>query len=311
MRRHFQTLGPFAWFAAFPPKAPEPAPWETTLVDPEDGEVRLTGDLRETPGAKDLYILCHGLGGKTQSIYCVRGASAVAGIGQSSLAVALRGADRLGEGFYNIALVADLHAVVKSAALAHYERIFVIGYSMGGYVALHFALDPRDPRVKAVAVVCTPIDLKAAQLFIDSKPAWIYRKHVLAGLVDIYMHTAKVRDVPTDPELVRKVKTMHEWDRLTIAPRYGYDSPEHYYEELSIRPHLGNFAVPVLHLASRRDPIIASSTIEPFQGNAATPYELRWTDAGGHVNYSRNLDVGLGPNLGLEGQLFHWFEQQR
>lgn len=310
MYRHIETLAPYAWFAAFPPKAPEPAFWHTKVEDPDKGEINLTGELRDPGGARDLYVLVHGLGGGTDSIYCKRGAAAVAAIGQASLCLALRGADRLGEDFYNIALKADLEATMRSPRLAYFERIFLIGYSMGGYVTMHYARNPNDERVKAAAAICTPIDLKDAQLHIDSLSAWIYRKHVLKGLIEIYQNVAKRKPVPNDPALVAKVRTMHDWDRLTIAPRYGYDSPEHYYEALNIRPHLGSLKIPVLHVASRRDPVIAPRTIEPFLDAAAAPYELHWADAGGHVNWSRRLDLGLGGTPGLEGQLFSWFERQ-
>ena len=307
MRRHVQTLAPYAWHVLFPARPPEPEPWQTTLVDPDVGKIFLTGELRAPKDARDLYILVHGLGGGTDSVYCLRGAQAVASIGEASLALSLRGADRLGEDFYNIALVDDLHAAVASPDLARFERIFVIGYSMGGYVTMHFARDPKDERVKAVTAVCSPIDLHAAQLFIDSARAWIYRRHVLGGLIGIYEEVAKRRPVPTDAALVRRVKTMHEWDRLTIAPRYGYDGPEHYYRELSIAPHLGDLAVPCLHVASRRDPIVHPRTIENALGNAAPPYELRWVDDGGHVNFTSKFDLGFEGQLGLEGQLFAWF----
>lgn len=307
MRRHVQTVAPYAWHVLFPARPPASTPWQTTLIDPALGPLVLTGELRTTPAARDLYLLVHGLGGATDSLYCRRGAAAVAAIGQASLSLSLRGADRLGEDFYNIALVDDLHAAVASPELAHFERIFVIGYSMGGYVTMHFARDPKDARVQGCAAICTPIDLKEAQLAIDSPRAWVYRRHVLGGLIGIYEAVARRRPVPTLASLVRKVRTMHEWDRLTIAPRYGYDGPEHYYSALSIAPHLGDLEVPTLHVASRRDPIVPPRTIENALARAAAPYELRWVDDGGHVNFTRRFDLGFAGELGLERQLFAWF----
>lgn len=307
MRRDLWTLYPLLKHRISPFRAPEPVAWSTQLEDADVGCVRLTGELREVEGASDVYVVCHGLGGSPDSYYCRRAAAAVASIGASSLCLSLRGSDRLGEDFYNIALRADLEAAVGSPELASYRRVFVIGYSMGGYVTLHYARDP-DPRVRAVAAICTPLDLHAAQRYIDSPRAWPYRHWVLAGLKAIYAAVAARRPVPTDPAVVARVRSIYEWDRVAIAPRYGYDSPEHYYHELSIRPWIGKLAVPALHVAAAKDPVIPRHTIEPFLDGAAEPYELRWVQGRvGHVAFPADLDLGFGALPGLEAQLLAWF----
>lgn len=312
IRKDIWTLYPFVKHRLAPFQAPAPTPWETTLEDPDVGTVRLTGQLRGDPDARELVVIVHGLGGTTDSYYCMRAAAAVAEIGGASLCLSLRGSDRRGEDFYNIALHADLQAAVASPRLARYERIFILGYSMGGYVTWHFARGPADPRVKAVAAVCTPIDLLTAQRYIDGARAWIYRHHVLNGLKAIYRAVAeKGHAVPSDPREVQRVRTMYDWDRLAIAPRYGYESPEHYYQDLSIKPHLDAFAVPALLVAGMHDPIVPPQTIRPFveqrSGGDARSLEVHWVRRGGHVAFPRDLDLGFGPRRGLEGQIYGWF----
>lgn len=304
------TLLPYAKHALRPSRLAPAQPWSTTLVDPAIGSLRLTGKLRESSGSRDLFLLVHGLGGGTESYYCLRAAAALERFGVSTLCLALRGADRLGEDFYNIALVADLEAALASPALVHYERLFVVGFSMGGYVALHFARAPSDPRVRGVVAVCTPIDLGAAQRYIDSARGWFYRRHVLAGLISIYAQVAARRPVPADLALVRRVKTIHEWDRLAIAPRYGYASPEDYYAKLAVAPHLGDLAVPSLLVAGEHDPIIPPLTIRPFLGagqeRRRLALELAWVRGGGHMAFPRRLDLGFGPERGLDAQIAQW-----
>ncbi len=310
--KDLRTLAPFVRHRVAPLRLPEPQAWHTTLEDRAMGRIRLTGLLREAPRARDLLLLAHGLGGSPESYYCRRCAHAAADFGFSTLSLALRGADRLGEDVYNIALREDLAAAVASPALAGYERVFVIGYSMGGYVSLHYARGPLDPRVKAVAAICTPLDLLSAQRYIDSTRAWLYRHHVLNGLKAIYSAVAaRGRPVPTAPAEVRAVRTMYDWDRLAIAPRYGYTGPEQYYEALSIKPHIGDLAVPALLVAARDDPIVPTSTIEPFlaqrERGAGQRLDVRWAERAGHVAFPRDFDLGFGPRLGLEGQVFQWF----
>lgn len=316
LRKDIWTLYPFLAHRLRAIRPPEAKPWSTVLRDEDVGEVKLTGALRERPDATDLVIVIHGLGGRIDSYYCLRGALAADEFGCSSLALALRGADRKGDDFYNIALREDIAAAVASPELAHYERIYVLGYSMGGYVTMHYARSPSDPRVKAVAAVCTPLDLLAAQKYIDSPRPWFYRQHVLNGLKSIYAACAASgkHPVPSDPALVARVRTMYEWDRLAIAPRYGYDSPEHYYKELSIIPHLKSLATPTLLVAGESDPIVPPPTIRPFLDRALSPdgaFGIRWVHRGGHVAFPRSLDLGYGPIPGLEPQIFQWFSAHR
>ena len=309
LRDHVRTLRPFLASRLFPVRLPGASSWSTTLEDPSVGRVRLTGELREQRGSRELFVLIHGLGGSTASYY-VRGMAAhLAAAGKSTLALALRGADRSGEDFYNVALTADLHASVGSPALAHHERIFLVGFSMGGYVALHYAAEVEDPRVRAVAAVSTPLDLHTAQLHIDSFAALPYRNHVLRGLKSIYAAVARQRTVPTDPALVRKVRTIHAWDRLTIAPRYGFASPEDYYERLSVVPRLAALRRPALLVCAERDPIVPARAIRPFvprTGSESERLTVHWSKRAGHVSFPRDLDLGCPGEKGLEAQVTAW-----
>lgn len=306
-----RTIIPYVRSLVAPLRPLSSTPWNTVLQDPDVGPVRLTGRLHEIEGADSIAIVIHGLGGTIDSYYCRRATRRFHDAGLSTLLLSLRGSDQQGEDFYNIAQTADVRAAISSPELDRYQSILVIGYSMGGYIALHHARNPGDPRVRAVAAVCTPIDLLTAQRHIDAAWAGPYRRHILNGLKSIYAAVGHRRvappGLPTAVDAVQQVKTIHEWDRLTIAPRYGYDSPEHYYRELSIEPHLGSLAVPSLLLASRQDPVVLPDTIEPFLGKGAPPFEVRWIDRGGHVAFPENLDLGYGPKTGLEHQLAHWF----
>lgn len=329
MLADLRTLLPYARHRLAPAALPPATPWEASVQDEPAGRVRLTGLLREPPGtgglggpgsARELALVVHGLGGGPESYYCRRAVLAAAERGMASLCLALRGADRLGEDFYNVAQRGDLAAALASPALARYERVHLLGYSMGGYVVLHYARGPVDPRVSGAVAVCTPLDLHAAQRWIDAPRARIYLRHVLGGLKEIYAAAAqRGRTGPTDPDAVLAVRSMYEWDRLAIAPRYGYRSPEHYYAELSVAPHVGSLAAPALLVAAEDDPVIPADTIRPFLPRAgasgapgassapgARALELRWCRRAGHVAFPGDLDLGEPGPRGLEHQALSW-----
>jgi uncharacterized protein len=281
----WRTLAPYARCLIAPPRTSAPQAWSTVVQDARVGAVRLSGELRVAPGARELFLLLHGLGGSPRSPYCLRAIQALERRGHASLALALRGADRLGEDYYNIAQREDVSAAIGAPELAHYERIHVIGFSMGGYVALHSARGPVDARVSSVAALCTPLDLHVAQRYIDTPRAWFYRTHVLGGLKQIYSAVAaRGRYAPSALRDVQRVRTMYDWDRLAIAPRYGFESPEAYYEALSIRPHLGSLVVRSLLVVAEDDPVIPGAAILPFLPPANSgALEVRLVRRGGHL----------------------------
>lgn len=308
MLGHLWTIGPNLRHRLLPRAAPPSAAWQTTLDDPRVGPVTLTGELAQA-GSRELAVLLHGLGGALDSQYMVKAARAAAAAGVDALRLSLRGADRRGEDFYHAGLVDDLSAALQSPALADYERVYVLGFSLGGHMALRWALQPTDPRVRAVASVCAPLDLAAGCAAIDRPGAAIYRSHVLAGLLEIYAAVAARRPVPTPLPALAGVATIRAWDRLTVVPRHGFCSVDDYYASQSVGPRLGALQLPTLIVAATADPMVPAATVAPLLRGLPRHVAARWT-AGGHLGFRGRLDLGLGDRPGLEHQVFAWLRRQ-
>src|SRR6185312_7053782 len=212
---HAWTIGPSVWSDLRPRLAPAAEPWSTTLRDDMTGELTLRGVLRRERGAAadSCLVVVHGLGGAMDRPYCILAALAAERAGMSCLRLALRGADRSGEDFYHGGLTRDIEAAVASSALASFERIYVLGYSLGGHVSLRYAAGASiDPRVRAVAAVCAPLDLALSAQHIDAPQCYVYRRHVLAGLNEIYAAVAERRSVPTPVDRARSAQALRTWD---------------------------------------------------------------------------------------------------
>lgn len=297
---HLWTIGPRLRHAVRPLACPESRPWETTLSDPKVGPVRLTGHLREVPGAEELVVLVHGLGGSIDSHYMPRGAAAVERAGLSCLRLNLRGADRLGEDYYHAGLTADLHAALASPELRRYRRLYVLGYSMGGHVTLRLATEPAestDPRLAAVAAVCAPVDLARSQREIDAPALWVYRRYLLANLGSLVAGVvARRRPVPFPVEILGKIRTFREWDDRIVAPRFGFADAADYYARASAAPLLGSLRVPALLLNSELDPMVTVRSVRPALAGASPRLTVQWL-RGGHVGF---------PREGIDGQVIDW-----
>ncbi|MEZ5962951.1 MAG: alpha/beta fold hydrolase [Planctomycetota bacterium] len=298
---HFWTVVPTVSGYLAPPRLPRPTPWETTVHDPLRGPVRLTGDLHERADAKGLVVVIPGLGGNTRSPYARRAARDLLRCGWSALLMPQRGGDLRGEDYYHASLSADLHAAVGSPAVRRYQRVCCLGFSMGGHVTLRFAADPPPAHVVAVAAICSPIDLFAAQRFFDQSSRWLYRWHVLRALKKIYREVHARGLAPTPLPDLMSARSIRDWDTMAIVPRFDFRDANDYYARASVAPHLHALAVPSLLLLSTQDPIISAEDVRRAMPDRTPNLNVEWHASGGHVSFPRRF--------GLIDRVDHWFER--
>jgi hypothetical protein len=303
---HFWSLWPTVRHVVRGRHAPACAPWSTTLLDERVGRIELRGWLDVVRDAPALVVIVHGLGGQATSHYSVAGFRAARRAGLSSLRIWLRGGDRRGEDFYHAGLTADLDATLASAEVRAAPAVVLLGYSLGGHVVLRYATGRPDPRVKAVAAICAPLDLAATAVAFDEEIAWPYRAHVMRSLRSMYAAVARRRQVPTPLEVVRRARGVREWDRLTVVPRHGFASVADYYERESVAPRLCDLKVPALLVASDDDPVVPAHVLRPTLSRPHDGLDVRWTSRGGHVGFPADLDLGFTGDRGLENQVVGW-----
>jgi len=230
---HYWTLRGYLGRRLAAPRAPQSSRCTLVVDDPRFGPVRLSSRLSAPPAADTLVIVIHGVGGCADSPYAVAMAEAAHARGLAVLRVNLRGADRLGEDIYHGGLTADLHAFTAMPAVERFRRIVVVGYSLGGHLALRWSTEALDPRVQAVAAVCPPLDLLHCAQAIDRPAGSLYRGHILKQLKEIYAQVAARRELPTSVEDVRRVRSLIRFDDLTVAPRHGFSDARDYYTSSS------------------------------------------------------------------------------
>jgi uncharacterized protein len=230
----------------------------------------------------------HGLGGDARSNYAVEAARAAYAMGLASLRLELRGADGSGDDVYHAAISGDVRAALASPELAGFERLYLLGYSLGGHVALRTTTegDLLDARVRATAAVCPPIDLELGARAFDGPASYPYRRHVLASLVPIAHALERRGRLPCNLDEATRVTRIRDWDRLVVAPRFGHASAEAYYASASVAPHLSKLARPSLVVAAERDPMVPSRVVRAGpRAVEERALEVRWIDRGGHVGF--------------------------
>lgn len=315
---HWWTIWPLLAGRLRAPRALASEPFTCRVHDPQVGDLEATGYL--TPGdPRALLVMIPGLGGSAESLYLRRAALAASARGLSILRLNLRGADRRGGDFYHAGLTDDLHQVLASPSLAGFERIWVLGFSVGGHVVLKLGTEVQDPRVRAVAGICSPLDLDATVTDFD-KPGFthVYRRHVFNGLFEHYREVAKRRPPPTPIEQVLAAQTLRAIDSMIVVPRFGFDSAEHYYAEMSVGPRLDQLKVPALLVATEEDPMVSARSIRSGLARGGH-HDLRvaWSDLGGHVGFpsAAKLDLAGGARASqvdqpVDAQVVDWLAAQ-
>lgn len=288
MRGHLWTIFPHLVDRVIAPVARGQA-WSAELSDARLGTICLYGLLDVVPGSRGIAIIVHGMGSSADVSYVIRAANSARSRGLSVLRLNLRGAQRNGEDIYNAGLVDDLKAAVASVELQRYEDIYILGFSLGGHMVMRYALDP-GPRVRAVAALCSPVDLRASCQHIDLPRQAVYRRHLLAGLKAGASAVESRRGLRLAPTDLLAIRTIREWDEQVVAPRFGFRDAEHYYDQASVGPALGDLAVPSLLLFAERDPMVRPKDVLPSLENLPAHAEARWL-GGGHVFFPDNRRV--------------------
>ncbi len=302
---HYWTLAPHLRDRVHPVSAPADVPWSCVVPDERMGEVRLGGRLHR--GDDTCVLLVHGLGGSADSPYVRRAARAIAARGWSYLRVDLRGADGRGEDLYHAGLVGDLELVVADPALAFARTLLVVGFSLGGHVALHLGRRPCDARLRAIAAVCSPLDLARSAAVIDAPRATLYRTHVLRALVEGHRQVVARRGarMPGTAAEIAAVRTIRDWDRVVVVPRHGFADVEDYWRRASVAPHLRALELPAAYFGASWDPMVTRASVEPALRAAGDAIEVRWFERGGHVGFPDALVEGRS----LEAELVRWCER--
>ena len=310
MHGHYWTLRPLVEHA-LKPAIPPAEHWMADVNDELLGRVRISGRLQSDKGQKlkaaphanrELLLVVHGLGGQAASHYVVAAARAAQESGVDCLRLNLRGADLRGDDFYHAGLTADLRAAV--ANLEH-DRIYVLGYSLGGHIALRFAAEGVPSRVVSVAAVCAPLNLAAGAYEIDKPQRRPYLNHLLHGLRAMYRRCRHPQAMPISAAQADRIRTIRDWDDQIVAPRFGFASAEDYWARCSAGPVLQKITCPTLLVHAAADPMVLTRSVQPSL-RGATHLTSIVTRRGGHVGFPRNIDLGLGSSGNVENQVLAW-----
>src|SRR5262245_18763511 len=82
-----------------------------------------------------------------------------------------------------------------------------------------------------------------------------------------------------------RARTFAEYDRLVIAPIFGYADERDYWERSSSAPFLARVRRPALLVNARNDPFVPAGALEAALAARSPWIEPEFVDEGGHAGF--------------------------
>jgi predicted alpha/beta-fold hydrolase len=259
-----------------------------------------------TPREHPTLVALHGLEGSSDAHY-MRGIAAKAWVrGFNVVRLNQRncgGTEHLSEGLYHSGLTADPLFVLRELITRdQLTCIAMVGYSLGGNLALKLAgeLESDAPAaLKAVCGVSPVIDLEGCVRAIERRENVVYQLNFVRNLRGRLRRKARAFPGMWDVSRLRRIWTIREFDERYTAPHHGFNDASDYYYRASAMRVIDRIRIPALIITAEDDPFVPP---DPFRDPRVTGnpnITVLLTRHGGHCGFVAE------PN-GYDG---YWAEQ--
>lgn len=313
-----QTL----WAALFARRHAGDAPqwrrerWQTPDGDFVDVDITTHTVASNAP----LLVLFHGLEGSSASQYSVAFADFAAREGLVLAVPHFRGCSgelNLAPRAYHSGDFQEVDWMLRRFAAGHPGRpMLAAGVSLGGNALLRWAGEmgsTAERTVRAVAAVCSPLDLAAGGHAIGRGfNRLVYTRMFLSTMVPKALKKLEQHPGLFDREALLAASDLYQFDNLFTAPLHGFRDTDDYWARASAKPVLSDIRVPALALNALNDPFVPADSL-PTPRHAGPRVTLWQPAQGGHVGFPVSL-----PPLGLPGHVMampaavgHWLLAHR
>ncbi len=265
---------------------------QTTLHVSAPGQVS-----QNTP----TLILLHGLEGDSERPYLLRTARKAVAAGFRTARLNMRccgDAEELSRTFYHGAQSGDVAAACQWIQTSFPESpVCLLGFSLGGNLALRAAAVEKISNLFGTAAICPPVDAHRSARSLRNWENRHYHYRFVSSMVARVQRLQK-RITTHHHFSLSNGMTLMEFDTVFTVPHGGFQSLDHYYDTCSTRGLLEGIETPWLIIAARDDPMVPFVS---FSGLEDHP-NLLAPSHGGHLGF-----VGSG---GLADPDWRWAENR-
>ena len=199
------------------------------------------------------------------------------------------GTEHLAPGLYHSGLTEDPRAVMRALiASDHLDRFAVVGYSLGGNLAVKLAGeagDHPDIPLVAVAAVCPTIDLERCVRAIERRTNIPYHFNFVRNLRARMRRKHAAWPGLFDLAPLGGVWTIRKFDDVYTAPHHGFGDATNYYYRASAMRVVDRISIPTLILAAEDDPFVPyEQFLDPVLAGRPE-IDVRISKHGGHCGF--------------------------
>ena len=258
-----------------------------------DDGTRLLAELDFSPQpGSSLVILLHGWEGSSQSSYLVTSAAGLLSEGFDTLRVNLRDhgdSHHLNQELFNSTRSPEVGSAIKNFVVAKsYQRVFLVGYSLGGSFALRIAADMGQAiGLDAVLAISPPIDPAHAMEMLN-RGFFAYERYFFDR-----WHRSLRKKLDSFPQLdyqadLDSAKSLDDLNRLFIPQHTIYNKVSDYFAAYALTgDRLSTLAMPTYLITADDDPIVPAEDldrIDPIENLHIERYRY-----GGHCGFLQNF----------------------
>ena len=286
---HLQTVAGHFWKR--PQTLPE-FPMDRRLIRTEHGVQVLVCSQRPHGESRGEIVMIHGLEGSGEAGYIESLSAAALGAGFAAHRFHMRtcgGTEHLCETLYHAGLTSDLAAVLRQFRSEGGEPVFLVGFSLGGNVALKLAGELGENAREYVHGVCgvsTSLDLGACARRIAERDNRFYEKRFVRRMRARLCATGRYRESE-----FAGLRTVIALDDRFTAPSFGFGNADNYYRTQSAIGYLGGLRVPALLIQAKDDTFVPFAAYESEAILSNPNVELMAPEHGGHLGF-----IARGPH---------------
>ena len=251
------------------------SPEASVALTPEGGtsSTELESDFNSPFGGRGdrrfgaVVILSHGLEGDTSRQYITGMVKNFNAHGFDCLAWNFRscsGEMNQTKTFYHSGATNDLETVIKHSLSKGYNKIYLVGFSLGGNLTLKYLGEKGQnlyPEIQKAVTFSVPLHLSSS----SKKIGWLYTKRFNKSLIKkILEKSQRFPEFQIDTSNITKIKTLKDFDDAYTSQLHGFIDAEDYYERNSSLYFLDKINIPTLIINAQNDPFLSEECF-PFE----------------------------------------------
>jgi predicted alpha/beta-fold hydrolase len=260
-----------------------------------------------------LWVMFHGLEGSSSSHYALACADYARQQGYGFAVAHFRGCSgelNRAPRAYHSGDYEEIGWILQRFANLHSGPRYAIGISLGGNALMRWAEEAGSSAgitVRAVAAVCSPLDLAASGKAIGRGfNRQVYTRMFLRSMKPKALAKLKQHPGLFDAQALMAAQDLYAFDNIFTAPLHGFRDTQDYWRRASAKAHLAAVRVPALVINARNDPFIPADSL-PTAHEVGQYVQLWQPVHGGHVGFAAGRPPGH--LCTLPQTLGRWFDQ--